>query len=68
MPFLRGIAAADERRVSLEVPAAEAGGVPSYDTGKLQRFSPSVAELGALTEVHAKAWIDYWRKQGFLSV
>lgn len=66
--FFRGITITQARAASVNNATMEAGGVPQYATGKLQQYSPSFGALEPLGEAHARAWVAYWKKQGFLDM
>ena len=63
VPFLRAVAAA-ARNVGHKL--VEAGGVPSYETSKLQHYCASMSSLEPLGGEHAEAWVAHWRRLGFL--
>ena len=63
LPFLRGVS---EAARSVGRNAVEAGGIPSYETRKLQQYSPSMKNLEPLGDAHASAWVAYWKQSGFL--
>ncbi|EKM52305.1 uncharacterized protein PHACADRAFT_260612 [Phanerochaete carnosa HHB-10118-sp] len=69
LQFLQGIAASEARAAATQGELfVEAGGVPTYDTANLRRLSPSTDTLEPLGELHARAWVDYWKKKGFLNL
>ncbi|EKM57056.1 uncharacterized protein PHACADRAFT_208208 [Phanerochaete carnosa HHB-10118-sp] len=59
-----------DRRRLYDVPedvVLEAGGFSTYDNSKLRTLCPSVQKLSQINERHARAWIGYWRRAGFLN-
>jgi len=61
--FFRGVSAALEGSKTREV---EVGGLPVFDTAKLQSVSPTIAQLPPLDDTHVQAWIGYWRRKEFI--
>lgn len=68
LQFLRGIATLKSRAAqhACLTAAMEAGGSPAFATDKLQEYCPSMRTLRPIGEEHAKAWVGYWKAQGFL--
>ena len=62
--FLRAMSSDQARAAGAD--ELEAGGMPLYETGKLQAFSPTFGALAPLGQEDAAAWVGYWKKQGFL--
>ena len=38
----------------------------AYDTAKLLRSSPAMQELQPMDEGYARAWVRYWKSEGFI--
>lgn len=45
----------------------EAGGLPLYDTTKLQRVCPSVRNLDKIDAKLVEAWVGWWKEKGWIS-
>lgn len=69
LEFLRAIAALERFAANAAGPLTmEAGGTPAYATARLQEHSKTARTLAPIGEQHAKAWVGYWRRRGFLMV
>lgn len=68
LEYVRGMAAGDVLAAKAEKAQqpVEAGGLPVFSTARMQRYSATLRDLGAIDVVHARAWVSYWEKTGFL--
>ena len=67
LEYCRGIAAGDSLAAKAErSEPVEAGGLPVFSTARMQRYSATLRDLGVVDVVHARAWVSYWEKTGFL--
>lgn len=63
-PIARGTAALPSEARTGEV---EMGGLPLYDTAKIQNLCSAMKTLRPLGKEDAERWVSFWRKQRFIS-
>ena len=45
----------------------EAGGFPTFSVAELLRLSVSAINLDPLDKTYAVAWVDYWKRIGYIN-
>lgn len=67
LEYVRSITSGDALAAKAEKSQpVEAGGLPVFSTARMQRYSATLRDLGVVDVVHARAWVSYWEKIGFL--
>ena len=67
LEYYRWVAVADDHATKLaKSQVVEAGGLPVLLTSKIQKYSATLRELESIGAEHARAWVNYWTKIGFL--
>ena len=68
MGFFRSIAHSSQK-TGVANGTAEAEGVMNlaYETSELLRSSPFMRKLQPMSEEHARAWVRYWKANGFVA-
>ncbi|KAH9932151.1 hypothetical protein B0H21DRAFT_699704 [Amylocystis lapponica] len=66
LEFFRGVLAWEQEAKHAQASEIEVGGLPIFETAKVQAASPTLRELQPLGEDDVRAWIKYWRQKGFL--
>ncbi|KAF8436597.1 putative nonribosomal peptide synthetase [Boletus edulis BED1] len=64
LEFFRALARGDEAIRSMGTDSTEAAGMANFSTTKVQAVSPTMANMRAIGEVEADAWVGYWIGQG----
>ncbi|KAF8120319.1 hypothetical protein EV363DRAFT_1237301 [Boletus edulis] len=59
LEFFRALARGDEAIRSMGTESTEAGGMANLSTAKVQAVSPTMANMRAIGEVEADAWVGY---------
>ena len=67
LQFFREVAAGEAVAASTtKQHAMEAGGLPVYSTTRMQQYSMSLRDVLPVGDAHARAWVGYWKQNGFL--
>jgi nucleoside-diphosphate-sugar epimerase len=64
LDFFRALARGDEATRSRGVSTSEAAGMTNFSTIKVQQVSATMANMQAIGEVEADAWVGYWISKG----
>jgi len=64
LEFFRTLVRGDEAIRRSQIAATEAAGIANFITTKAQRVSPTMANMQAIGEVEADAWVAYWIANG----
>ena len=64
LEFFRALARGDQAIRSPGVGITEAAGMTNFSTTKIQQVSPTMANMQAIGEVEADAWVGYWISKG----
>lgn len=66
LEFFRAIVQGDQAIHDVEGVTREAAGMRSLSTNKIQQISPTMANMQAIGEFEADAWVGYWISKGTL--
>ncbi|KAG6371116.1 hypothetical protein JVT61DRAFT_10658 [Boletus reticuloceps] len=66
LDFFRALAREDEAIQRMGVGPTEAGGMTNFSTPKVREVSATMANMQAIGEVEADAWVGYWIAKGAL--
>ena len=64
LEFFRALAQGDHAIRDLGIDATEAAGMTNFSTTKVQQISPTMANMQAVGEIEADAWVRYWISKG----
>ncbi|KAH0828782.1 acetyl-CoA synthetase-like protein [Lanmaoa asiatica] len=64
LEFFRVLARGDQAIRSSGVDTTESAGMTNFSTTKVQQVSPTMANMQAIGEVEADAWVGYWISKG----
>ena len=64
LEFSRALARGDQAIRDLGMDATEAAGMTNFSTTKAQQVSPTMANMQAVGEIEADAWVRYWISKG----
>jgi hypothetical protein len=64
LEFFRGLAHADTTILHSGGKDSESGGLPKFDTKKVQSISPTINRLEPIGAKDAERWVRYWNAAG----
>ncbi|KAF8129542.1 acetyl-CoA synthetase-like protein [Boletus edulis] len=64
LEFFRALARGDETIRSMGIDTTEAAGMTNFSTTKAQEVSETMANMQAIGEIEADAWVGYWVGKG----
>lgn len=64
LEFFRALSRGDEAARAQGTTDTEAGGMTNFSTSKAQEVSATMANMRAIGEVEADAWVGYWISKG----
>lgn len=60
LEFFRSLARGDQAIRNPDIGVTEAAGMTNFSTTKVRQVSPTMANMQAIGEVEADAWVGYW--------